>query len=119
MWRVNFVRGSENFWLDDIALKEAELADEWQSWQAQGRDQHSIVADPLFVDPAHDDYRLQPRSPALELGFEPIPFEKIGRYRDDLRAPWPIVEARRAGDTGRTLNCRSRSRTHVRLPSGA
>ena len=81
MWRVTFVRGSENFWLDDIALREAELADEWQSWQAQGRDQHSIVADPLFVDPAHDNYQLQPQSPALQLGFEPIPFEKSDRTR--------------------------------------
>lgn len=99
MWRVNFVRGSENFWLDDIALKEAELADEWQSWQAQGMDQHSIIADPLFVDPSHDNYRLQPQSPALQLGFEPIPFEKIGPYQDDLRASWPIVEAQGLRET--------------------
>ncbi len=99
MWRISFVRGAESFWLDDIALSEAELADEWQSWQAQGMDLHSIVADPLFVDPAHDDYRLQPQSPALQLGFEPIPFEKIGPYQDDLRASWPIVEAQGVRET--------------------
>ena len=93
MWRVNFTRGTTNFWLDDAALREAELLDEWQGWQAQGMDKHSIVADPLFVDPAQDDYRLQPQSPALQLGFQPIPFEKIGPYPDDLRASWPIVEA--------------------------
>ncbi len=27
---------------------------------------------------ANDDYRLKPDSPALALGFEPIPWEKIG-----------------------------------------
>ena len=51
----------------------------------------------MFVDPAHDDYRLQPQSPALQLGFEPIPFEKIGPYQDDLRASWPIVERKACG----------------------
>jgi hypothetical protein len=62
-------------------------------WRAQGEDQHSIVADPKFVDPAKDDYRLRPDSPARKLGFKPIPIEKIGPYADPLRASWPIVEA--------------------------
>lgn len=50
----------------------------WAKWLAAGFDEHSQVADPLFVDPDHDDYRLRPESPALALGFEPIPVEKIG-----------------------------------------
>ncbi len=62
-------------------------------WQAMGEDKGSIVADPLFVDPSNDDYRLQPESPAVKLGFKPIPVEKIGPYEDPLRASWPIVEA--------------------------
>lgn len=41
-------------------------------------DVNSIVADPLFVDAANGDYRLSPESPALKLGFQPIPFERIG-----------------------------------------
>jgi hypothetical protein len=93
MWRVNLTRGTTTFWFDDAALTEAELLDEWQGWQALGMDKHSLVADPLFVDPARDNYRLQPESPAFQLGFQPIPFEKIGPYPDALRASWPIVEA--------------------------
>lgn len=50
----------------------------WQQWQEAGFDRRSLVADPLFVDPASDDYRLKPESPALGLGFQPIPFDKIG-----------------------------------------
>lgn len=65
----------------------------WEEWQARGFDQHSLVADPLFVDPAKDDYRLKPDSPAFKLGFKPLPVEKIGPYADELRATWPIVEA--------------------------
>ncbi|OGV70522.1 MAG: hypothetical protein A3K19_24685 [Lentisphaerae bacterium RIFOXYB12_FULL_65_16] len=67
--------------------------DQWDEWKAKGFDTHSVVADPLFVDAAKDDYRLQPASPAFDLGFEPIPIDKIGPYQDELRATWPIVEA--------------------------
>ena len=66
---------------------------DWAAWQAAGRDVHSVIADPLFVDAAHDDYRLRPESPALALGFKPIPVEQIGPYASPQRATWPIVEA--------------------------
>ena len=49
-----------------------------EKWREQGFDRHSVLADPLFVDPAKGDYRLKPESPALKLGFQPIPFERIG-----------------------------------------
>jgi hypothetical protein len=39
--------------------------------------------DPGFVAPDKGDFRLTEDSPALELGFRPIPFDKIGPYRDD------------------------------------
>ena len=66
---------------------------QWEKWQSLGFDRHSLVADPRFVDPAKDDYRLRPDSPAFRLGFKPIPVEKIGPYPDPDRASWPIVEA--------------------------
>lgn len=47
-------------------------------WQKIGFDQHSLVADPLFVDAKHGDYRLRPESPAFALGFQPIPVERVG-----------------------------------------
>ncbi|NOZ21650.1 MAG: hypothetical protein GXP25_11265 [Planctomycetes bacterium] len=80
-------------WVDDVTLHEAVAMDEWESWKSLGFDQHSVVADPLFVNPEKDDYRLRPNSPAFKLGFKPIPVEKIGPYQSPLRASWPIVEA--------------------------
>ena len=65
----------------------------WPEWQKAGFDSHSLLADPLFVDAGKDNYRLQKDSPALKLGFKPIPVEKIGPYADELRASWPVVEA--------------------------
>ncbi len=49
-------------------------------WQAEGHDQHSIVADPGFVDPAAGDFRLRPDSPALKVGFKPIDIDAAGLY---------------------------------------
>lgn len=39
--------------------------------QRQGMEQESKVADPLFVAPGRNDYRLCPESPAHELGVRP------------------------------------------------
>jgi hypothetical protein len=50
-----------------------------------------VDVDPQFVDAAKLDFRLKPTSPAWKLGFQPIPIEKIGLYRDDRRASWPVV----------------------------
>jgi len=65
----------------------------WDDWRALGAEAHSVLADPRFVDAQKRDYRLRPDSPALKLGFKPIPVDKIGPYQDELRASWPVVEA--------------------------
>ncbi len=89
--RIAFTAGPGKVWVDDLSLREVEALSEWESWQAAGMDRHSLIADPLFVDAAHDDYRLRPESPALQMGFRPIPTEKIGCYRSPLRASWPVT----------------------------
>ncbi len=55
---------------------------DFATWQVEGRDEGSVVADPRFVAPENDDFRLQPDSPARELGFEPIEIERAGLYGD-------------------------------------
>lgn len=78
--------------ISDIRLEQVDKASEWEAWQQEGADRHSIVADPLFVDAANGNFNLKPESPALKQGFKPIPFEKIGLYESDKRATWPVVE---------------------------
>ena len=51
---------------------------DFAGWQKRGFDQHSLIADPLFVAPDRDDFTLRPDSPALKLGFTPIDVSKVG-----------------------------------------
>lgn len=66
---------------------------------AHGCDQHSIVADPGFLDPVNGDFRVRPDSPALRLGFQNFPMDAFGVVSPRLRAiakqpKMPAVEIR-------------------------
>jgi hypothetical protein len=54
--------------------------DQWR--QQQKHDEHSIIADPGFVDVKNLDFHLKPDSPALKLGFEPFDYAQAGVYGD-------------------------------------
>lgn len=47
----------------------------FDAWRAKGQDVHSLIADPMFMDPAKGDFRLKPSSPALTIGF--VPFTQL------------------------------------------
>jgi hypothetical protein len=47
-------------------------------WQQCGMDRGSRIADPRFVDAAHDDYRLADDSPARALGIESVDVRGVG-----------------------------------------
>lgn len=50
----------------------------WEEWRSRGHDLSSLIADPLFVESKTFDWRLQPVSPALKLGFKPIDLSNVG-----------------------------------------
>jgi hypothetical protein len=47
-------------------------------WHAKGMDLHSLIADPLFVNPVGGDFALKPDSPALSLGIKPVDLTDAG-----------------------------------------
>ena len=50
----------------------------WSQWTAAGLDTHSVVADPMFVNPSGGDYSVKAASPALTLGFTNFPMTGFG-----------------------------------------
>ena len=52
--------------------------------------------DPHFADAAKFNFQLRDDSPAYKLGFKRIPIEKIGLYKDDRRASYPVSHPVRA-----------------------
>jgi hypothetical protein len=54
--------------------------------QQSGRDEHSIIADAQFEDPASGDFRVKKGSPALALGFVNFPLDRFGVRKPELKA---------------------------------
>lgn len=51
-------------------------------WQELGYDQHSLYADPEFLDPKQNNFQLKGGSPALQLGFKEIDLNTVGLLPD-------------------------------------
>lgn len=85
----------------------------FEEWQAEGYDQHSIVADPGFVNPEAYDFRLRSDSPALALGFKPFDASKAGLVgdREWVRRPLAI-------DRGTTVMPPRKERPPVTINDG-
>jgi hypothetical protein len=83
--RLDCMNETGQILIDDVRIYEAAPLNEWASWQAEGWDKSSLVADPLFMNAAKDDFRLKPESPAFKLGFKPLPIEQMGQIDDEWR----------------------------------
>ncbi len=76
-------------WIDDMDYNVyygtsafSDSARSLKEWQRQGRDKHSLMTDPMFVDPENGDYRVKPGSPALKLGFKNFDMNNFGLLPD-------------------------------------
>jgi hypothetical protein len=78
--KININMDNNCYWSTaDQPVTFAKLSlDEWR--QQQKHDEHSIIADPMFVDPKHSDFHLRPGSPA-ETGLRAVRLYAGGRVR--------------------------------------
>jgi hypothetical protein len=67
------------------------------------RDKNSIIADPMFTDPANGDYTVKDGSPALTKGFVNFAMDRFG-YLDSNWKPGKIVIQRNVSSSGSTTN---------------
>jgi hypothetical protein len=62
--------------------------------EAFGHDEQSTIADPRFLAPENDDYRLRYDSPARKRGFQPVDHAAVGLLADHPFAdPEPVARA--------------------------
>ncbi len=65
----------------DARTKDVKFSDlVFPDWQKTGKDIHSVIADPMFVDPASFDFHLKSNSVAKKIGFKPFDYSKAGVY---------------------------------------
>lgn len=82
-WKgANMVSDRNCYWdtrSTDLSFQGVSMAD----WRAAGKDVHSVVADPGFVDPSGFDFRLKNRRVARKIGFKPFDYSQAGVYGTD------------------------------------
>ena len=77
----NWLIDNNLYW--DTSGKPCEFAGrDIDAWRAERHDEHSLIADPKFVDPADRDFRLNGDSPAFTVGFQPFDYSRAGLYGD-------------------------------------
>ena len=70
---LNSMNSSQNIMWDisgNVQMLEDVPLEKWQA--ISGKDQGSVIADPLFENAKEYDFRLKPDSPAIALGFKPL-----------------------------------------------
>ena len=65
----------------DKRTKDIRFADKsFSEWKKSGKDTHSIVADPLFVNPAAFDFHFKNKSVIKKIKFVPFDYSRAGVY---------------------------------------
>jgi len=80
--KFNLLTDYNCYW--DLRTRDVRFADRsFAEWKKSGKDQHSVVADPLFIDPANFDFRFRSQSVVRKIRFTPFDYSKAGVYGSD------------------------------------
>jgi len=77
--KFNLISDYNCYWdtrTNDIRFTDKSFAD----WQRAGKDVHSVVADPLFVDPADFDFHFKKQTVVKKIKFVPFDYSLAGVY---------------------------------------
>jgi len=77
--KINIHSDKNCYWdtrTKEVRFKKMSVAD----WQKSGKDVHSIVADPKFVNPAGNDFRIKNKTVLRKTGFKEFDYSKAGVY---------------------------------------
>ncbi len=80
--KFNLLTDYNCYW--DTRTKDIRFGDmSFKEWQNSGKDQHSLIADPLFVNPAGFDFHFKSLSVAKKIRFTPFDYSRAGVYGTD------------------------------------
>jgi len=77
--KINIITDNNCYWdtrTKDIRFSEQTFAD----WQKSGKDVHSVIADPLFVNAEGFDFNLKKLSVTKKIKFVPFDYSRAGVY---------------------------------------
>ncbi len=77
-WNGTQFHMDHNIYWDARGLPLRPAGKSWTEWQAAGQDAGSLIADPLFADPAGGNFTLSANSPAWKLGWKAIDLSTVG-----------------------------------------
>ena len=77
--KFNLLSDYNCYW--DTRSKDIRFADRsFTEWQKSGKDIHSVIADPMFVNPAEFDFHFKNLSLARKIKFNPFDYSRAGVY---------------------------------------
>lgn len=77
--KINIITDNNCYW--DTRTKDIRFSEQtFAEWQKSGKDVHSVIADPLFTDPAAFDFHFKKLSVAKKIKFVPFDYSKAGVY---------------------------------------
>lgn len=80
--KFNLLSDYNCYW--DTRTKDVRFAGlTFKDWKAEGKDQHSVITDPLFIDPSGFDFRFRKMSVARRIKFTPFDYTQAGVYGSD------------------------------------
>jgi hypothetical protein len=80
--KFNLLSDYNCYW--DTRTTDIKFADKsFSEWQKDGKDLHSVIADPGFIDPKDFDFRFKKHSVVKKIKFIPFDYSQVGVYGSD------------------------------------
>jgi hypothetical protein len=70
--KINFLMDHNVYWNGTKRPAVFPGGRSFEQWREMNQDRHSLVVDPLFVDPNNGNFQLKPGSPVVAVGFTPF-----------------------------------------------
>jgi hypothetical protein len=101
--KFNLLSDYNCYW--DTRTEDIKFADKtFSEWQKNGKDLHSVVADPMFSDPGNFDFNLKKLTVARKIKFIPFDYSRAGVYGDESWKKLAVMDQSLASEFNNRVN---------------